>query len=325
MKYLGMKEKEYRQSLSKLRSKLEVVEQKICAKNFKDIEYSKLPSRAGLVHRKTFAQHDSKRYYEFMCSLNVLECKINASTLYPYDVVNQILGNHEDDFSNLYEAMWRNLPDHFEGKTFNGLVVADVSGSMAVNNNLPLSVSISLAMYISEKNNNGWKNKFITFSENPTMQTITGESIVEKVRNLNEADWGYNTDLIAVFELILDVAKNNSINAKDMPETLIIVSDMEFDMACKSNKRTNFQQIEKKYAMSGYKRPKLVFWNVNASGGKMPVKFDENGTCLVSGCSPSVLKAILAQEDYNPESIMNETIMNERYDVVGNVVKEYFS
>jgi len=188
-----------------------------------------------------------------------------------------------------------------------------------------LSVSISLAMYISEKNNNGWKNKFITFSENPTMQTITGESIVEKVRNLNEADWGYNTDLIAVFELILDVAKNNSINAKDMPETLIIVSDMEFDMACKSNKRTNFQQIEKKYAMSGYKRPKLVFWNVNASGGKMPVKFDENGTCLVSGCSPSVLKAILAQEDYNPESIMNETIMNERYDVVGNVVKEYFS
>lgn len=325
MKYLGMKEKEYRQSLSKLRSKLEVVEQKICAKNFKDIEYSKLPSRAGLVHRKTFLNHDSKRYYEFMCSLNVLECKINASTLYPYDVVNQILGNHEDDFSNLYEAMWRNLPDHFEGKTFNGLVVADVSGSMTVNNNLPLSVSISLAMYISEKNDNGWKNKFITFSENPTMQTITGESIVEKVHNLNEADWGYNTDLMAVFELILDVAKNNSINAKDMPETLIIVSDMEFDMACKSNKRTNFQQIEKKYAKSGYKRPKLVFWNVNASGGKMPVKFDENGTCLVSGCSPSVLKAILAQEDYNPESIMNETIMNERYDVVGNVVKEYFS
>ena len=325
MKYLGMKEKEYRQCLSKLRSKLEVVEQKICAKNFKDIEYSNLPSRSGLVHRKTFLKHDFHRYSQFMGSLNVLECKINASTLYPYDVVSQILGSQGDDFSNLYEAMWRNLPDHFEGKTFNGLVVADVSGSMNTNNSLPLSVSISLALYISEKNNNGWKNKFITFSEIPSMQTVTGESIVEKVHNLNKADWGYNTDLMLVFELILDVAKNNSIDAKDMPETLIIVSDMEFDMACKSNKRTNFQQIEKKYAMSGYKRPKLVFWNVNASGGKMPVKFDENGTCLVSGCSPSVLKAILAQEDYNPESIMNETIMNERYDVVGNVVKEYFS
>ena len=331
MNYLGMKEKQYRQTLSKLRSKLEVVEQKICAKNFKDIEYSKLPSRAGLVHRKTFVQHDAKRYYEFMCSLNVLESSINASTLFPYDVVKEILANNrymankdeDTTFVNLYEAMWKNLPDHFEGKSFNGLVVADVSGSMSVNNNTPLSVAISLAIYISENNNNGWKNKFITFSENPTMQSVVGDNLVQKVNNLNESDWGYNTDLIAVFDLILDVACKNKIAPEDMPETLMIISDMQFDQACKSNKRTNFEQIEKKYNKSGYSRPKLVFWNVNASGGTMPVKFDESGTCLVSGCSPSILKSILGKENFNPELVMNETIYNERYNAVGNIVKEH--
>jgi hypothetical protein len=100
---------------------------------------------------------------------------------------------------------------------------------------------------------------------------------------------------------------------------------MQFDIACSSNKRTNFQQIEKKYAKSGYKRPKLIFWNVEASGGTMPVKYDEDGTCLVSGCSPSILKSILGQEEFNPVSIMNETILNERYDAVGNVVREYLA
>jgi hypothetical protein len=229
----------------------------------------------------------------------------------------------EDSFDNLYEAMWNNLPDYFQGKTFNGLVVADTSGSMYTNKNLPISVSISLAMYISQNNNNGWKDKFITFSETPTMQTVIGNTIAEKVKNLKDAEWGFNTDLMSVFTLILEVAEANKIDPKDMPESLFIISDMQFDIACSSNKRTNFQQIEKKYAQSGYKRPKLIFWNVEASGGTMPVKYDEDGTCLISGCSPSVLKSILGQEEFNPVSIMNETILNERYDVVGNAVKEY--
>jgi hypothetical protein len=143
------------------------------------------------------------------------------------------------------------------------------------------------------------------------------------LNNLNSSDWGYNTDLVSVFSLILEVAVNNNIAADDMPESLFIISDMEFDIACHSNRITNFQQIEKMYTESGYKRPKLVFWNVNAFGGNMPVKFDENGTCLVSGCSPSILKSILGKEEYNPISVMNETILSERYDPVGDIVKDY--
>ena len=324
MKYLGMKEKQYRLMLSDLRSKIDVVEKKICAKNFNQINYNNLPSRAALCHKGTFLKHDNQRYREYMMSLCKLESNVNASTLYPYDIVNQIMSNSsEDSFDNLYEAMWNNLPDYFQGKTFNGLVVADTSGSMYTNKNLPISVSISLAMYISQNNNNGWKDKFITFSETPTMQTVIGNTIAEKVKNLKDAEWGFNTDLMSVFTLILEVAEANKIDPKDMPESLFIISDMQFDIACSSNKRTNFQQIEKKYAQSGYKRPKLIFWNVEASGGTMPVKYDEDGTCLISGCSPSVLKSILGQEEFNPVSIMNETILNERYDVVGNAVKEY--
>lgn len=169
MKFLGMKEKEYRKLLSGLRNKIDIVESKICAKDWNSIDYSKLPSRAGLVHRKTFTKFDYDRYSKYVASLCVLENKINADTLYPYDIVKQILSIEYSNISEiengLFNAMWNNLPNYMEDKPFQGVVVADVSGSMHCNDKLPLAVSISLAMYIAEKNHGPWANKFITFSK----------------------------------------------------------------------------------------------------------------------------------------------------------------
>ena len=329
MRYLGMKEKEYRTLLSNLRKKIDVVERKICAKNWNTINYSKLPSRAGLVHRKTFIKHDSERYSDYVRSLFVLEDKINAETLYPYDIVKQILSNRDSDISELenglFNAMWKNLPNYMEDKPFEGIVVADVSGSMYCNDNLPISVSISLAMYIAEKNKGPWANKFITFSENPQVQAIIGDNIYEKVQNLKSADWGMNTNLVSVFESILDTAKTNDISQKDMPKKVIIVSDMQFDMACNSNKRTNLEQIQKKYSKQGYNLPEIVFWNVNSSSGKYPMKIDDSGTCLVSGCSPSILKSILQDKIIVPEEVMRDTVYSERYDPIGKVFQSIAS
>ena len=197
-----------------------------------------------------------------------------------------------------------------EGREFNGLVVADVSGSMS---GRPIAVSISLAMYIAERNTSPvWKNKFLTFSERPELQSIVGSTIGSRIHNLSRAAWQMNTDLMAVFKTVLDAGVKNNVPAEDMPQKLIIVSDMQFDQCCRSNKRTNFEQIQKLYRKAGYEMPQLVFWNVN-SYGNVPIKAHDTGTCLVSGCSPSILKSVLTDSVITPVDTMNETVYTERY------------
>ena len=322
-KHLGLSEKEYRILLSNLRKKIELVEHKMCSNKWSEIDYSKIPSRAGLMYRKSFIKHDLERYNNFMRSAIKLENKVNASTLYPYDIAEQFGLNYFsspnlDPTEELaLEVMWQNLPDYMEGKTFNGLVVADTSGSMA---GRPISVSVSLAMYIAERNSGVWKNKFITFSESPEIQTIVGETIGQKIRNLSKAEWGYNTDLIAVFKNILKAAKADNVAPSDMPEKIFIVSDMQFDQACNSNTRTNFEQIKKNYAKFGYNVPQLVFWNVNGASN-VPMTVHDTGTCLVSGCSPSVLKAVLQGDIISPLDIMRQAVCAERYDLIAEALK----
>ena len=324
-KHLGLSEKEYRILLSNLRKKIDLVEQKMCANEWSEIDYSKIPSRAGLMYRKSFIKHDLERYNNFLLSAVKLENKINASTLYPYDIAEKFgIGTFPqspdvDATEELaLEVMWQNLPDYMEGKSFNGLVVADTSGSMV---GRPISVSVSLAMYIAERNSGAWKNKFITFSESPEIQTIVGETIGQKIRNLSKAEWGYNTDLIAVFKAILQAAKADSVAPSDMPEKIFIISDMQFDEACQSNKRTNFEQIKKNYAKFGYDVPQLVFWNVRGTSN-VPMTIHDTGTCLVSGCSPSVLKAVLNGETLSAIDVMKAAVYTERYDQVGKALKD---
>ena len=325
-KYFGLSEKDYRKMLTTLRNKINIVEQKMCSNNWDEIEYSKIPSRAGLMYRRAFIKHDFERYNDFIKSTLVLEDKINAGTLYPYDIAERtgVFGRlySEPDIDPTEEmvlqALWQNLPDYMEGKSFNGLVVADTSGSMS---GRPMAVSVSLAMYIAERNQGIWKNKFITFSEAPELQTIVGDTFVRRMYNLSKSDWGYNTDLIAVFSTILKAAKVDNIEPKDMPEKIFIVSDMQFDEACKSNNKTNFEQIKKMYKKSGYTMPELIFWNVNGNSN-VPISVHDTGTGLVSGCSPSVLKAVLSGKQITPLDLMMTAVYTERYDPVAECLKD---
>ena len=325
-KRMNLSEKEYRVMLSNLRKKIDLVEHKMCSNNWSEIDYSKVPSKAGLMYRKSFIKHDLDRYNQFMLSAVKLENKVNASALYPYEIAEKVTKayTHVDPTEELVlQAFWQNLPDYMDGKSFKGLVVADTSGSMtsAIGNVKPIDVSISLAIYIAERNAGVWKNKFITFSENPEMQTIIGDTIVDKIKNLSKADWGYNTDLIAVFKSILKAAKADSVAPEDMPEKIFIISDMQFDQACNSNTRTNFEQIKKNYAKYNYKMPDLIFWNVNGSAN-VPMTIHDTGTCLVSGCSPSILSAVLSGEVISPIDILKQAVYTERYDPVGEAIRD---
>jgi hypothetical protein len=307
--YLKISPRTYRKTLSEKRALLDIVERKMCSNDWDQINYKGVPSKATLNYKDAFEKHDAVRYQQYIQDVKSGKTTINAGTLYPYDIVEKCFAY--DDSSTL-DVLWNSLPDYTNGDVSNGIVVADVSGSMS---GRPMAVSISLAMYISERNNGAFKDRFITFSETPTLQKVIGNNIREKVRNLQSADWGMSTNLEAVFNLILDTAQEHNIPASELPSKIYIVSDMEFNQACKP-KATLFQTIEEKYKEAGYERPELVFWNVNAKNTHTPVRFDERGTCLVSGCSPSILKSLLAGRITSAEQIMLETINVKRYDTV---------
>jgi len=306
--------KQYRKMLVELTN---VVETKMCARDWESIDYSKLPSLASSRYQKSFKRNDLTRYEEYKTALVDGTAKVNAGAVYPYDIIKSMnMGG--DDVVN--EKQWESLPNWMEGSEERILPVVDVSGSMvcevAGNPNLTcMDIAISLGMYISERNSGNFKDAFITFSENPQLQYLTG-GLKERLSQLRSADWGMSTDLEKVFNLILTQAKNNNITEEFMPTKILILSDMQFNQAKRRDSLGAQSMIEEMYSEAGYKVPDIVYWNLNAKGGNFPVEFDKNGTALVSGFSPSILKSILGGKNMTPESILMETINDTRYSLV---------
>ena len=323
-KFFGLQQSEYRKTLSKLRTAIDVLEKKMTTKQWSEIDYQKVPSVAGLKYRGAFSRNDEARYGKYLEDVASGKKKINASTLYPYDIVRKFLGDYggikplnEQEVQSL-NAMWDNLPNYLSDNPHRGLVVCDTSGSMYGGGGVaPIEVSISLAMYIAERNDDPtFGNAFLTFSSCPQLQRVPTGNILEKISVLQKADWGYNTNLQAVFDVILETAKNKNLGNDNLPEKLYIVSDMEFDSACENDENSNYTTIKKKFEAEGFKCPELIFWNVNANGKQVPVTKDDHGTCMVSGCSPAILTAILSGKEIDPIQVMLDAIDIDRYSSV---------
>ncbi len=306
--------KQYRKMLVGLTN---VVESKMCAKDWEKIDYSKLPSLASSRYQKSFNKNDNERYNEYKKCLQDGTAKVNAGAVYPYDIVKSINMGGDTIVS---EKQWESLPNWMEGSVERILPVVDVSGSMCVevggNPNLScMDVAVSLGMYISERNEGSFKDAFITFSNNPQLQYLTG-SLSERLLQLRRADWAMSTDLEAVFNLILHQAKMNNVPEGNMPTKILILSDMQFNQATRRDSLGAQSMIEAMYEEAGYTKPNIIYWNLNAKGGNFPVEFDKNGTALVSGFSPSILKSLLGGKNMTPESIMMDTVNDDRYSVV---------
>ncbi len=325
--YFGLTPREYRTKLTSLRKSISIVESKMSKKNWSDIDYSKVPSQASRIYSNSFMRNDTKRYESFIEDVVSGDTKINAGTLYPYDIVRNIEHRSEDEVKT-YDALWKALPNFLEeGESV--ISVVDVSGSMTCGGAsvAPIDVAVSLGIYFAERSFGDFKDSFITFSENPKVQKIKGTNIQEKVRNLRRADWGMSTNLQKVFDLILDVAVKNNTPQKDLPSKVFIISDMQFNEALKkveisdhvilraTPEETNFESIDRKFKEAGYNRPDLVFWNVDGHSDT-PVTKDEKGTFLVSGCSPSILKHAIKCEAQTPEELMLEVLNSERYEII---------
>lgn len=328
-KVFGFTEREYRQILSRLRKYLDVVETKMSAKNWSEIKYEAVPSKANLIYSNAFLKNDEERRKEYLEKLKKGETKINASTLYPHDIVHKYSGGycHLSPKDSTIEALWKALPDTVHG-CGNTIVVADGSYSMTDNIGgnttvTALDVANALAIYFAEHSSGEFKNKYITFSERPQLVDFSkADSLHDKLQIALTYDECANTNIEKVFDLILTTAIKHNMRQEDMPKNVLIISDMEFDSCATSGdsnmwrrNRPNqrlFEIIAQRYADAGYQLPRLVFWNVNSRTGTIPVKENELGVALVSGFSVNIVKIVMSNK-LDPYECLLETLNSERY------------
>ena len=321
--YMRLTPKQYRKLLVGLSN---TVEQKMCAQEWSGIVYPHVPSVAAGRYQKAFLKHDPVGYAQFKEKLVTGEAKINASVSYPYDVIRSL--QHGD--KAVAVAQWKALPNYLEGSDENIMPVVDVSGSMmsvASGSVTALDVAISLGLYVSERMGGAFKDTFMTFSGSPQMLKLSGD-LSQRYDQMARGDWGMNTDIGAVFKLILSSAVKHNVAQKEMPTKILILSDMEFDACITVGGTKNgrystggsavsvsaMEFIEQEYAAAGYKVPQIVFWNLNGRAGNSPVTYNKVGAALVSGFSPSIVKSVLGGEEMTPISIMLKTVMTQRYD-----------
>ena len=339
-KYLDMTHREYRKTLSILRERINVLERLMSADKWDEIEFDKIPSKAGMIYKNAFARHDLEReksekevqtYADFAKDTTK---KVNAEVLNPVDIADRIFAHRwnsptETDRA-MYQKYWNNLKDYYNGREENGIAVVDVSGSMT---GQPMNAAVSMGAYIAERGKGPFANHFITFSGNPQLVKFEGVDIYDKFIRAQSADWAMNTNIEATFDLLLNTALANNCSQEEIPATIYIFSDMEFDRCATmgsastdrynyygsknpitaANRDTLFEAIKKKWAAHGYKLPRVIFWNLDARQENIPAIGE--GFSFVSGFSMNMVEQILSGED--GYSLMMKKLNTERYACIG--------
>lgn len=312
--FMGMSPKNYRKTLVSLTN---VVEQQMCANDWDNIDYSKVPSLASARYKKAFDRHSSKfKEYTDKLASGDTGVKVNAGAVYPYDVLKGCPCTQSGMTSaeiNHIVAQWSALPNYIGDASI--LPMVDVSGSMdqVIGKNLNvMDIALSLGLYCSEKNIGKLKDMFLTFSGSPKLVPLNG-NVTERFSQMSSSEWGMNTDLHKAIDKVLSVAIQGNVPQEEMPKILLILSDMQFDNCIEFDDSAHETAV-RKYTQAGYDVPKIVFWNL-AARDNVPVAQNEHGVALVSGFSPSILKSILSGtvEAFNPYNIMLETVMKDRY------------
>ena len=336
-KAMGMNHKQYRKVLSTLRARINVLERLMSENRWDEIEFDKIPSKAGMIYKNAFARHDLEReqsvkevqtYAEFAKDTTK---KVNAKTLYPYECVDEAMKNRHLPLNSTQRLMtnkyWDNLADYFNGASFNGLAVVDTSGSMTWNGGTPIKVATSLGIYCAEKAKGPFAGHYISFSRNPRLVKVEGVDFVDKVDRIVRTDLCENTDIEKTFDMLLDTAISNHCSQADLPQNIVIISDMEFDQArgqrtynwqtgryeTAKNTDTLMEGIARKWRNAGYNMPHLIFWNVDARQNNIPM-LGNGPISYVSGFSPSIFETIMTGK--TGYDLMMEKLNSERYAVI---------
>jgi hypothetical protein len=305
VKALNTTPREYRKTLSALRKYIDVTEVKMSANKWTDIDYKAVPSNAMSNYGSAFARHDYEGFNRYMDAVKSGDVKINAATLYPYNVIETMYGNRD-----VAEAQWKALPNYVDGDN-NFLIMADVSGSMM---GRPMATSVGLAIYFAERNHGAFANKFMTFTDIPKIVDVTGNDLFDKYCSVTD-HVGYNTNLEAAFDAILSTAVRTKCPQADLPKALVIISDLEIDY-WNGGSLTFTEEMRKRFADAGYEMPKLVYWNVDSRKDTFLASKNDPNAILVSGQSASTFKNLIKGIDLSAFEIMVQTLNDPRYDCV---------
>ncbi len=302
-------ERQYRKLITNIAHTVEML---MCQKKWAEINYNHVPSKAAQKYRKAFYKRDSVRYAAYVAALAKGEkgVKVNAGAIYPNEILMPLFkGTNSLQEKQLVKGQWAAQPDYVGDEIF--LTMVDTSGSMTWEGGEPFRVSVALGLYLSERAKGPFKDAFVTFETRPTFHYFPGDDILERFKKFWNAPVGGSTDFEAALKLILSTAVKNHVPAKDMPTTLLVLSDMQFNSCVIKPSAKAMEMIEEMYRKAGYKRPNIIFWNLRSAAG-VPVKYDEQGTALVSGYSPSIMKTVF--KGSNPLEVLIATLSQERYE-----------
>ncbi|XP_038881761.1 uncharacterized protein LOC120073170 [Benincasa hispida] len=302
-----------KQVLVPLRKVLELPEVYMGANRWDSIPYNRVASVAMKIYKEKFMQHDGERFGQYLKDVKDGKTKIAAGALLPHEIINSLYDGEEDG-GEVAELQWKRMVDDLlkKGKLRNCIAVCDVSGSMA---GIPMDVCVALGLLVSELSEDPWKGKVITFSADPKLHLIQGDSLKSKTDFIKEMEWGYNTDFQKVFDQILKVAVDAKLNEEQMVKRLFVFSDMEFDQASSNSWETDYQVIVRKFTEKGYGSAvsQIVFWNLRNSRAT-PVPAREKGVALVSGYSKNLMNLFLNNDGViQPEAIMEQAVSGSEY------------
>ena len=307
--------RDYKRKLRAMRAYLDIPEAKMSTGRWSEIEYANVPSQCFLRNKDAFMSHDGERYSDFINAVNKGEAKINTAAMTPCDIMMKVRKNYSSDL----ETMWANLQDYCDA---NALVMCDTSGSMSgwgwESTMQPIDVAVSLSMYFAERNKGDLKNLFMTFETNPHFIEIKGDTLKKKFENIFKAPWDGSTNLERAFDALLEVCQNHCVQPDEMPDAIVVISDMQINSCIygtvgTNNKLTFYEQMSRKYEAAGYKLPQVIFWNVNAINPSFHASATQGGVSLVSGYSPAVFKAVMQNIGKTPLDLMLSIVSSERY------------
>ncbi|MBR3673990.1 MAG: DUF2828 family protein [Clostridia bacterium] len=313
--YLGISASAYRKTLSRLREHIKVLEKLMSANRWDEIDFSKIPSRAGLIYKNAFARRDiiAEKYKAFAKDKTT---KVNAGVLYPYEVVTKALSYYHRSTDETDRAMinkyWENLPDYLNGEKCSMMCVVDTSGSMTWGQGAvdPIDIAIGLGLYCAERLGGPFKNHYISFASRPQLIETSGVDFVDKVRRIYQTNLCDNTNLVATFDLLFKIAMKKGVKKEDIPKTIVVISDMEIDYACsRGYGLTEMETVRKKWETYGLEFPRLVYWNVNARNNTILDKGPS--VSFVSGASPIIFKQVITGK--TGWELCLETICSDRY------------
>ena len=336
-KKLGMGERSYRRMLTELRSYSNVLETKLSASRWAEINYEAVPAKANLKYEEAFLRHDRQGREAYYKKVLTEGGKLNTTGLMPYEIVHRMQGSSypytiKDDV--LAELMWQKIrQDGFQNNWGfeRCIVVADGSGSMltpvAGNTSVTaLDVCNSLAIYFAEQLGGVFHDKAITFSSRPQfIDLAAGKSLKEKLEIMRLHNEVANTNIEAVFDMLLAMAMEEKVPAEQLPKQVLIISDMEFDAARhpdRWDRKTNpwrpfdqtlFREMERKFETAGYSMPQLIFWNVCGRTDTIPMVDSNKDICLLSGFSQNAMKVASNKEAQDPYEKLLKTLDSPRY------------